>query len=522
MELQLRRDSTGFRPVRYRATMKISSRGSVSKSFHSVSYFLFHIILGIMTERMNIDEDNATHEAALHDSKVVEDEEEEDVSDLLDMLDRASDAPEGAVRIPILLPMITNTEKTSTKAMQLKERAVYDLTRAYCAAQQYDDVVSFLTGQTGQTFLAQMTKAKTAKIVRQMLDIVIQAAPEALQMQESVARAIVAWTESEKRNFLRQRVEAKLATILFHRGAYVDALELCDRLLTELKKLDDKALLVETHLLESKIHFGLRNVPKAKAALTASRTAANAIYVAPALQAEIDSMSGTIHVEEGDYNTAHSYFLEAFEQLDQMNETAQATTALKYMLLCKILDALRAALHLSSQGAVGMKTNKAEVDLSGLLSGKQGVKYAGREVEAMSAIATASANRNLQEFERVLQTYADELQQDLLIKHHLHILQEQLLESNLIRIIEPYSCVELSHIAAMIELPVATVERKLSQMILDGKFLGILDQGKGQLVVYEESDPDEAMEKGLQVIANMDQVVTSLFERSKALRTMMI
>ncbi|EEC46700.1 regulatory proteasome non-atpase subunit 6, partial [Phaeodactylum tricornutum CCAP 1055/1] len=405
--------------------------------------------------------------------------------------------------------MITNTEKTSTKAMQLKERAVYDLTRAYCAAQQYDDVVSFLTGQTGQTFLAQMTKAKTAKIVRQMLDIVIQAAPEALQMQESVARAIVAWTESEKRNFLRQRVEAKLATILFHRGAYVDALELCDRLLTELKKLDDKALLVETHLLESKIHFGLRNVPKAKAALTASRTAANAIYVAPALQAEIDSMSGTIHVEEGDYNTAHSYFLEAFEQLDQMNETAQATTALKYMLLCKILDALRAALHLSS-------------DLSGLLTGKQGVKYAGREVEAMSAIATASANRNLQEFERVLQTYADELQQDLLIKHHLHILQEQLLESNLIRIIEPYSCVELSHIAAMIELPVATVERKLSQMILDGKFLGILDQGKGQLVVYEESDPDEAMEKGLQVIANMDQVVTSLFERSKALRTMMI
>jgi 26S proteasome regulatory subunit N6 len=205
-----------------------------------------------------------------------------------------------------------------------------------------------------------------------------------------------------------------------------------------------------------------------------------------------------------------------------MNETAQATTALKYMLLCKILDALRAALHLSSQGAVGMKTNKAEVDLSGLLSGKQGVKYAGREVEAMSAIATASANRNLQEFERVLQNYADELQQDLLIKHHLHILQEQLLESNLIRIIEPYSCVELSHIAAMIELPVATVERKLSQMILDGKFLGILDQGKGQLVVYEESDPDEAMEKGLQVIANMDQVVTSLFERSKALRTMMI
>jgi 26S proteasome regulatory subunit N6 len=51
---------------------------------------------------------------------------------------------------------------------------------------------------------------------------------------------------------------------------------------------------------------------------------------------------------------------------------------------------------------------------------------------------------------------------------------------------------------------------------------GILDQGKGQLIVYEELEKDQAMEKGLQVIANMDNVVTSLFERSRALRTMML
>ena len=122
----------------------------------------------------------------------------------------------------------------------------------------------------------------------------------------------------------------------------------------------------------------------------------------------------------------------------------------------------------------------------------------------------------------MLQEYAAELQQDLLIKHHLHILQEQLLESNLIRIIEPYSCVELQHVADLMELSLAVVEKKLSQMILDGKFQGILDQGKGQLVVYEEGEKDGAMEKGLQVLENMDEVVTTLFERSKALRTLMM
>ena len=93
---------------------------------------------------------------------------------------------------------------------------------------------------------------------------------------------------------------------------------------------------------------------------------------------------------------------------------------------------------------------------------------------------------------------------------------------NQIRIIEPYSCVEISHIAGLMEMPLPTVEKKLSQMILDGKFQGILDQGKGQLIVYEDSEKDAAMEKGLQVLANMDNIVTTLFERSKALRTTML
>jgi 26S proteasome regulatory subunit N6 len=140
----------------------------------------------------------------------------------------------------------------------------------------------------------------------------------------------------------------------------------------------------------------------------------------------------------------------------------------------------------------------------------------------MSAIAAAASQRSLKEFEALLAKYDHELQDDLLIKHHLHVLQEQLLESNLIRIIEPYSCVEITHISTLMEMPVPVVEKKLSQMILDGKFQGILDQGKGQLIVYEEGEKDAAMEKGLQVIANMDAIVTTLFERSKALRTMMI
>ena len=86
---------------------------------------------------------------------------------------------------------------------------------------------------------------------------------------------------------------------------------------------------------------------------------------------------------------------------------------------------------------------------------------------------------------------------------------------NLLQIIFPYSCVEIAHVAQRINLPLPTVERKLSQMILDRRFSGILDQGKGHLIVYDSTEEDLSFSKGTEIIANMGLVVESLQARAK-------
>jgi len=473
-----------------------------------------------------------------------DEEEEEDISDLLVLFQSTEDddAPEiddatadksrmlASEKINILSSILMEPQsRYGSKATSLKERCIYSLARTHCTLSasastdetkdndNEDAVASLLTGPTCQPFLQNVTKAKCAKVVRAVLDIICELTPS-LTLQAKICRSILSWCETQKRTFLRQRVESRLASILFQMADYKPALDLVDSLLTELKRLDDKQLLVEAHLVECKIHHGLRGISKAKAALTASRTCANAIYVAPVVQSGIDEMSGVLHCEEGDYNTAHSYFLEAFEQLDQMEDGEKALLCLNYMMLCKILDAVVKALGVSSKGGVGAKSSKAESDISNMITPRQAVKYAGRSIEAMTAIANAAASRSLSQYSTVLKTYSTELNDNLLIRHHLSFLREQLLESNLIRIVEPYSVVEIEHVANKIGIMEGVeVERKLSQMILDGKLRGILDQGRGRLIVYEEGEKDMAMEGGLEVIENMDRVVSSLFKRGRAL-----
>eukprot|EP00126_Sphaerothecum_destruens_P005262 Sdes_comp18671_c0_seq1m8916 len=348
-------------------------------------------------------------------------------------------------------------------------------------------------------FLCFLSRARSAKLLRNLVDDYLRIPGFHIGKESiSLCEECIEWTISEKRNFLRQALETRLIGIYVDSKEYSKGLLLCAKLSKELKKLDDKALLVEVQLLESRAYYLLRNTPKSRASLTSARTSANAIYCPPALQANLDLMAGILHAEEKDFKTSFSYFYEAFEAFDSVDNSKMALASLKYMILSKTM------LGLSD-------------DVYSIISGKLALRYSGPELEAMQGIAKAHHDRSLEEFEKCIKTHHVELNEDPIIHSHLKALKEALLEENLCRLVEPFSRVEIPHIAKLIRLDVAVVEKKLSEMILDKRFFGILDQGAGCLVVFNDAPSDKTYEAALSTIQNVGHVVDSLYLKAQKL-----
>jgi len=379
--------------------------------------------------------------------------------------------------------------------MKTKEAAILELGELLAKTKQASELAGLI--KHTRPFLNRVSKAKAAKLVRALVDLFLDMEAKT-GTETDICKECIEWAKSEKRTFLRQALEARLIALYHETKEFQAALALGAELLGELKKMDDKQLLVEVQLLESKTYHSLSNLPKARAALTSARTTANAIYCPPKLQASLDLQSGILHAaDEKDFKTAFSYFYEAFEGYDSV-DNPKAIIGLKYMLLMKI-----------------MLDNADEVH--SIVSGKLALRYAGPEVEAMKSIAKAAANRSLAEFHTTLIEYKAFLEEDPIVKAHLDTLYDDLLEKNLCRIIEPFSRVQVSHVAKLIKLPVDKVEQKLSQMILDKKFSGILDQGAGVLVVFDEFEEDLTYKNALETITSMGKVVDSLYNKAKKL-----
>lgn len=413
------------------------------------------------------------------------------------VLKAASLESDQAKRISIYQNIIrTTVADTDEAAVKAKEQAILQLGDIFAKNSDAKGLADLIV--LTRPFLKQISKAKAGRLVRTLVDLFLDL--EAGTGREiDLCRECIDWANEERRVFLRQALESRLMGLYYENELYEDALKLGGTLLKELKKLDDKVLLVEVHLMESQVYYRLGNLQRSRAALTSARTTANGIYCPPRLQASLDLLSGILHAaDERDFKTACSYFYEAFEGFDSVNSN-RAVDALKYMLLSKIML-------------------NCPDEIPGILTSKLALKYTSTHLDAMREVGLAAKHRSLGDFLAVRKKYASELSDDPVVSRHLNSFYDTLFGHNLLKLIEPYSRVQIGHIAKLINLPLDTVEKKLSKMILDNEHNGILDQGSGVLVLRDPQCEGKDYPQALAAVQALNGIVDLLFQKTTKLR----
>lgn len=143
--------------------------------------------------------------------------------------------------------------------IRIKEQGILQLGELYKQEGKAKELADLI--KVARPFLNLISKAKAAKLVRSLVDMFLDMQAET-GIEVQLCKECIDWAKQEKRTFLRLSLEARLIALFFDTKMYSEALALGSQLLKELKKMDDKNLLVEVQLLESKTYHALSNLAK--------------------------------------------------------------------------------------------------------------------------------------------------------------------------------------------------------------------------------------------------------------------
>ena len=342
---------------------------------------------------------------------------------------------------------------------------------------------------TNNTFLVKITDKLISKYKKRkdLLDDIIK-----------VCEDITNFCDKTNNISMKSKIQTRLAEVYYIHEHYAKALEICNKVIFDLKRYEDNLGLIQLLLLESKIHYATNGISKAKATLTSVKTLITKVYVEPKLQANIDMHAGILAAYEKDFNLAFSYFFEAFDVYNIPNKKRKnkGLRAFQFMILSKILGD-----HLD--------------EVNNVVLSKQGKDYYGKEVEALRSIEAAIREKSIKLLKENIEKNKEYFT-DPIIRFHIDNLHNDLMEKNLIKIIKHYSVVEIDFVAKCIGLSYQDVLNKLRQMILDKKINGILDQGKGSLIIYDVETSNPYLDKSIETFKNLEKVVEALDKKVRA------
>jgi len=224
--------------------------------------------------------------------------------------------------------------------------------------------------------------------------------------------------------------------------------------------------LLEVYALEIQMYTEQKNNKKLKIVYEQSLHIKSAIPH-PFTMGVIRECGGKMHLREGEYNNAHTDFFEAFKNYDESG-SPRRTTCLKYLVLANML--MKSDINpFDSQEAKPYKNDP--------------------DITAMTRLVNAYQNDDIVAFEKIVSTNRTIIMQDPFIREHIEDLLKNVRTNLLIKLIKPYTRINISYISAELNVEAEEVENLLVSCILDKTIKGHIDQIKDVLYIERKNVP---------------------------------
>lgn len=245
--------------------------------------------------------------------------------------------------------------------------------------------------------------------------------------------------------------------------------------------------LLEVYALEIQMYTAQKNNKKLKALYDQSLHIKSAIPH-PLILGVIRECGGKMHLREGEFEKAHTDFFEAFKNYDESG-SPRRTTCLKYLVLANML--MKSGINpFDSQEA---KPYKNDV-----------------EILAMTNLVNAYQNNDIKDFEKILKQNRQTIMEDTFIREHIEDLLRNIRTQVLIKLIKPYTRINITFISGELNIDPADVESLLVSCILDNTVRGRIDQVTGVLELDrggEGSARYQALDKWNNQLNNLQKLV---------------
>ncbi|KAI7868604.1 PCI domain-containing protein [Spinellus fusiger] len=368
---------------------------------------------------------------------------------------RKEDDPEGAVaEFQSVVDAEEEKGDWGFKALKQMVKISFQLNRFEQTLLYYQQLLTYIKSS--------VTRNYSEKSINNILDYVSTA--DNMSFMERFYETTLESLFESKNERLRVKTNLKLAKLWLDRKEYGRLNKILRQLHIACQKddgTDDQRKgthLLEVLALEIQMHTETKNNKKLKELYQQCISIKSAIPH-PRIMGVIRECGGKMHMSEKQWDDAQTDFFESFKNYDEAG-SPQRIQVLKYLVLATMLTESQIN-PFDSQETKPYKNDK--------------------EIVAMTNLVSAYQRKEIHEFEKVLNINRAYIMGDTFIRAYIDDVLKNIRTQVLIKLIKPYTRINLEFISKQLNISVEEVEELLVGLILNEKIAGRIDQVNSRL-----------------------------------------